>query len=86
VFNALGTAGLTRVLVEGGSRIASSLISNDLADEVYLFRASVVVGPGGVRALDGNALSAIERSPRYRLCEEAQVGEDQMRRYLRSTT
>ncbi|MGV8839189.1 MAG: bifunctional diaminohydroxyphosphoribosylaminopyrimidine deaminase/5-amino-6-(5-phosphoribosylamino)uracil reductase RibD [Bauldia sp.] len=86
VFQALGTAGLTRVLVEGGSRIASSLVSNDLADEVILFRASVVVGPGGVRALDGYALSAIERSPRYRLVEESQVGEDQMRRYLRTTT
>lgn len=84
VFQALGTAGLTRVLVEGGSRIASSLVTADLADEVLLFRASVVVGPGGVRALDGNALSAIERSPRYRQTDEAQVGEDQMRRYLRT--
>jgi len=43
-----------------------------------------VVGPDGVRALDGHALSAIERSPRYRQIDAAIVGDDQMRRYLRT--
>lgn len=81
---ALAARGLTRVLVEGGSRIAASLVANGLADEVYLFRAPVVVGPDGVRALDGNALSAIERSPRYRLIVDEVIGEDRMRRYLRT--
>jgi len=44
----------------------------------------VVVGADGVRALAGMALSAIERSPRYRLIETASVGDDQMRYYLRT--
>jgi diaminohydroxyphosphoribosylaminopyrimidine deaminase/5-amino-6-(5-phosphoribosylamino)uracil reductase len=47
------------------------------------FRAPVVVGPDGVRALAGQALSAIERSPRYRLADDAVIGEDRLRRYLR---
>lgn len=72
-----------RILVEGGSRIASTLVGAELVDEVILFRAPVVVGPDGVRALDGYALSAIERSPRYRQIEATVVGDDQMRRYLR---
>lgn len=80
---ALAGMGATRVLVEGGSRIASSLFAADLVDEAVLFRAPVVVGPDGVRALDGYALSAIERSPRYRQIDAAIVGDDQMRRYLR---
>jgi diaminohydroxyphosphoribosylaminopyrimidine deaminase/5-amino-6-(5-phosphoribosylamino)uracil reductase len=71
------------VLVEGGADVAASLVSTELLDEVVLFRAPVVVGPDGVRALGGYALSAIERSPRYRQIETAIVGEDQMRRYLR---
>jgi diaminohydroxyphosphoribosylaminopyrimidine deaminase/5-amino-6-(5-phosphoribosylamino)uracil reductase len=75
---------VTRVLVEGGSRVASSLVAADLVDEVIIFRAPVVVGAGGVRALDGYALSAIERSPRYRQIDAAIVGDDQMRRYLRA--
>ncbi len=45
--------------------------------------AAVVVGPDGVRALEGYALSAIERSPRYRQIEAAMVGDDVMRRYWR---
>lgn len=80
---AIAETGVTRLLVEGGSRIASSLFAADLVDEAILFRAPVVVGPDGVRALDGYALSAIERSPRYRQIDAAIVGDDQMRRYLR---
>ena len=79
----LAEVDVTRILVEGGSRIASTLIGADLVDEVILFRAPVVVGPDGVRALDGHALSAIERSPRYRQIEAAVIGDDQMRRYWR---
>jgi diaminohydroxyphosphoribosylaminopyrimidine deaminase/5-amino-6-(5-phosphoribosylamino)uracil reductase len=55
-----------------------------LVDEVILFRAPVVVGPNGVRALAGQALSAIERSPRYRLVEDAVRGEDRKFRYVRA--
>ncbi len=81
VFALLAEQGLTRILVEGGSRVAASVIGLGLADEVILFRAAVVVGPDGVRALAGHALSAVERSPKYRLIDEAMVGEDRMRRY-----
>ena len=83
VFHRLADDGLTRVLVEGGSKVAASLISADLADEVVFFRASVVVGPDGVRALAGQALSAVERSPRYRIVDDAMIGGDRLRRYLR---
>lgn len=81
---ALAEQGITRVLVEGGARVAASLLAEDLLDEVILFRAPVVVGPDGVRALEGYALSAIERSPRFRQIDAAIVGDDQMRRYIRT--
>ncbi len=83
-FAALATEGFTRVLAEGGSEVAWSLVSNDLIDEVVFFHAPVVVGADGVRALSGSALSAIERSPRYRQVETSRIGEDLMRRYLRA--
>lgn len=81
----LAEKGFTRVLAEGGSQIASSLVADDLIDEVVLFRAPVVVGQDGVRALGGYALSAIERSPRFRLVESVSLDEDQMRRYVRTS-
>ncbi|MCC6982681.1 MAG: bifunctional diaminohydroxyphosphoribosylaminopyrimidine deaminase/5-amino-6-(5-phosphoribosylamino)uracil reductase RibD [Bauldia sp.] len=81
---ALSERGITRVLAEGGAKIAASLVSNDLTQEVILIRAPVVVGPDGIRALAGLALSAVERSPRYQLVDESMVGEDNFRRYLRA--
>ncbi|MCX5493622.1 bifunctional diaminohydroxyphosphoribosylaminopyrimidine deaminase/5-amino-6-(5-phosphoribosylamino)uracil reductase RibD [Kaistia dalseonensis] len=81
----LAERGITRLLVEGGARVAASLVGQGLADEVVLFRAPVVVGPDGVRALAGRALSAIERSPRYRIIEEAMLGDDRMVRYERTS-
>lgn len=84
VLASLAERGFTRVFAEGGAEVASSLVTGDLLDEVVIFRASVVVGPDGVRALGGMALSAVERNPRYRHIETAQVGEDTMRRYVRA--
>jgi diaminohydroxyphosphoribosylaminopyrimidine deaminase/5-amino-6-(5-phosphoribosylamino)uracil reductase len=84
VMATLSERGFTRVFAEGGAEVAASLVAADLVDEAILFRADVVVGPDGVRALAGTALSAIERSPRYRLAETATFGEDTMRRYVRA--
>jgi diaminohydroxyphosphoribosylaminopyrimidine deaminase/5-amino-6-(5-phosphoribosylamino)uracil reductase len=84
VLSVLADRGFSRVLVEGGAQVAASLVLGDLVDEAVIFRAPVVVGPDGVRALAGTALSAIERSPRYSLAETASVGVDVMRRYVRT--
>ena len=81
---ALAREGFSRLFAEGGAEVAASLVAGDLIDEVVIFRAPVVVGPNGVRALSGTALSALERSPRYRLVETAAVGVDVMRRYVRA--
>ena len=81
---ALAGRGFSRVFAEGGAEVAASLVAGDLIDEVVIFRAAVVVGPNGVRALGGTALSALERSPRYRLIETASVGADVMRHYVRA--
>src|SRR5690606_18416136 len=85
VLTRLADLGFTRVFCEGGAKVAASLVSNDLVDEALLFRAPVVVGPDGVRALAGMALSAIERSPRFRMIEQAMVGDDTMRLYRRAS-
>ncbi len=81
---ALAKEGFSRLFAEGGAEVAASLVAADLIDEVVIFRAPVVVGPNGVRALGGTALSALERSPRYRLVETAAAGKDVMRRYVRA--
>jgi len=83
VMKALGDRGVNNLLVEGGARIASTIVTQGFADEVVLFRAPVVIGQDGVRALAGSALSMIDRNPRYRIVEEALLGEDRMVRFER---
>jgi diaminohydroxyphosphoribosylaminopyrimidine deaminase/5-amino-6-(5-phosphoribosylamino)uracil reductase len=85
VLEALAEQGFSRVFAEGGAKVAATLVNRDLLDEAIIFRAPVVVGPDGVRALDGMAMSAIERSPRYKQILASMVGEDQMRTYVRAS-
>jgi diaminohydroxyphosphoribosylaminopyrimidine deaminase/5-amino-6-(5-phosphoribosylamino)uracil reductase len=59
VLHALAAKGITRLLVEGGARVASSFVAADLVDEVWLLRGPDAVGADGVAALDALPLSAI---------------------------
>lgn len=76
--------GFTRLFAEGGAEVAAALVAADLVDEVVIIRAPVVVGPEGVRALGGTALSAIEHSPRFRQVDTVPLGDDVMRTYWRA--
>ena len=65
--HALAKKGITRLMVEGGSRIASSFVAADLADEIWLLRGPQVIGADGIAALDALPLSEITQSPRFAL-------------------
>ena len=60
---ALAGKGITRLMVEGGARVASSFVAADLVDEVWLFRGPSEIGADGVAALGALPLSAITQSP-----------------------
>jgi diaminohydroxyphosphoribosylaminopyrimidine deaminase / 5-amino-6-(5-phosphoribosylamino)uracil reductase len=66
VLHALAEKGITKLLVEGGSRIAASFVAADLVDEAWLFRGAAAIGDDGINALDALPLSAITGSPRLR--------------------
>src|SRR6266404_3576545 len=51
VLHALATKGITRLLVEGGARVASSFVAAGLVDEVWLLRGPDPIGADGVAAL-----------------------------------
>ena len=67
VLHALAGMGITRLLVEGGARVASSFVAAGLADEVWLLRGANPVGVDGVPALEALPLSAITQSPAFKL-------------------
>ncbi len=76
VLRSLGDRGITRLLVEGGPRVAAALIEADLIDEVILLRAPLVVGTDGLDALAGMPLAALARSPRWRQVGSEPLGAD----------
>lgn len=77
----LAAAGMTRILVEGGARIARSLVEADLVDEVVLFEAPVGLGSRAVGALDDLPLAALTADKRFTLAERRVLGPDLMHRY-----
>jgi diaminohydroxyphosphoribosylaminopyrimidine deaminase/5-amino-6-(5-phosphoribosylamino)uracil reductase len=84
VLHALAEKGITRLMVEGGSRVASSFVAADLVDEIRLFRGAEAIGDGGVDALDALPLSKITRSPAFRVRASETMGRDSLTIYERS--
>jgi len=76
--HALSERGITRLMVEGGSRVASSFVAADLADEIWLLRGSHEIGADGIGALDALPLSAIAQSPRYRVRASETLDKDHL--------
>ena len=81
---ALSERGITRLLVEGGSRIASSFVAADLVDEVWLLRGPDAIGADGVAALQGLPLTSVTQSKSYRVRASEALGHDQLTIYERS--
>jgi diaminohydroxyphosphoribosylaminopyrimidine deaminase / 5-amino-6-(5-phosphoribosylamino)uracil reductase len=84
VLHALAGKGVTRLLVEGGSRVASSFVAADLVDEVWLLRGPGPVGGGGIAALDALPLTAITESPKFRLRASEMLQRDSLMIYERA--
>ncbi|MBR0775965.1 bifunctional diaminohydroxyphosphoribosylaminopyrimidine deaminase/5-amino-6-(5-phosphoribosylamino)uracil reductase RibD [Bradyrhizobium diazoefficiens] len=84
VLHALAEKGITRLMVEGGSRVAASFVSSDLVDEVWLFRGAEAVGADGVDALDALPLSKITQSQAYRVHASETFDRDTLTIYGRA--
>jgi diaminohydroxyphosphoribosylaminopyrimidine deaminase/5-amino-6-(5-phosphoribosylamino)uracil reductase len=84
VLHALAEKGITRLLVEGGSRVASSFVGADLVDEAWLLRGPAAIGAGGVAALHALPLSAITQSPQFKVHASETLGRDTLVIYERS--
>src|ERR1700691_1617983 len=83
VLHALAEKGITRLLVEGGARVASSFVAAGLVDEVWLLRGPDTVGAEGVAALDALPLTSITRSPGFRVRASESLQKDTLTIYER---
>jgi diaminohydroxyphosphoribosylaminopyrimidine deaminase/5-amino-6-(5-phosphoribosylamino)uracil reductase len=84
VLHALAQKGITRLLVEGGARVASSFVAAGLVDEVWLLRGPDTIGAEGVAALDALPLSAIAGSPAFKVRASETLQNDTLTIYERA--
>ncbi|WP_298252232.1 bifunctional diaminohydroxyphosphoribosylaminopyrimidine deaminase/5-amino-6-(5-phosphoribosylamino)uracil reductase RibD [Bradyrhizobium sp.] len=83
VLRGLTERGITRLLVEGGARVASSFAGAGLVDEFWLLRGAEPIGAGGVPALDALPLGAITESSAFHVHASEALGSDTLTIYER---
>ncbi len=82
---ALGARGLTRLLVEGGARLATGLLRRGLVDRLIWFRAPRLMGADGLPTALDLGVGGLAETPGFRRVSVAEVGADIMETYERAT-
>lgn len=77
----LGGRGLTRVLVEGGARLAGALVKAGLVDRIAWFRAPLLMGGDGVPALEPLGVADPAAAPNWRRIDTRRIGPDLLETY-----
>ena len=77
----LGERGLTRLLVEGGGRLAASLLRAGLVDRLVWLHAPLLLGGDGVPAVNALGLDALAEAPGFELLSSETVGPDLLSTY-----
>jgi len=75
-FRRLAAEGLTRILVEAGATLAAALVTANLADDLALYTAGLVIGAEGRPLIGPLALPGLARAPRLKLRENRTFGPD----------
>lgn len=73
---ALAARGITRLLVEGGGRVAASLLRDGLVDRIEWFRAPAVLGGDGIPAAAPLGAARVAAAPRFCRAGLRRLGED----------
>jgi len=84
VLHALSEKGITRLLVEGGARVAASFVTAGLVDEVWLLRGPDPIGANGVPALEALPLSVLTESPAFKVRASETLQKDTLTIYERA--
>jgi diaminohydroxyphosphoribosylaminopyrimidine deaminase/5-amino-6-(5-phosphoribosylamino)uracil reductase len=81
----LGAEGLTRVLIEGGGRVAAGFLKAGLVDRIEWFRAPSLLGGDGLAAIGDLGVQALTSMPRFKRQRTLSLGDDVMDSFERLT-
>ena len=79
----LAGRGITRLMVEGGPKVAASFVRGDWVDEAVLIRSNQSIGADGLDALDGLPLAALTQSAALGIEAEERIGFDRVETFSR---
>jgi len=85
VLNVLKTMDFESVLVEGGGRLAASLVVAGAVDRIEWFRAPIVLGAGGAPAVAALFHERLADAPRFRRVALRELGPDIWESYERAS-
>lgn len=80
---ALGKAGLTRVLIEGGGQLAAALMRADLVDRIAWFHAPAVMGGDGWPGVQAFGVEKLAIMPRFVRTRITPLGDDVLSEFIR---
>ncbi len=80
---ALGAAGLTHILAEGGASIAAAFLRAHLVDRLAWFQAAAVLGGDGLPAVQAMGITALADMHRFRRVAESEAGADLLQEFVR---
>lgn len=80
---ALGEAGITRLLVEGGAQLAAALLRAKLVDRIAWFHAPSVIGGDGWPAAQAFGVQVLTEMPRFARTYAAPLGPDMLSEFHR---
>ena len=79
---ALALRGITRVLVEGGAKLATSLLQARLVDRLAWFQAPLLVGGDGLPAIGELERQTIAEAIRLARVQSQTLAQDQLESYI----
>jgi diaminohydroxyphosphoribosylaminopyrimidine deaminase/5-amino-6-(5-phosphoribosylamino)uracil reductase len=82
---AFANRGVTRLLVEGGSHLAASLLRAKLVDRIVWFRAPVILGGDGLPALQALGINTVAEGVQLKLLGTEAYGKDVAETYAIET-
>jgi len=82
VLTLLGERGLTRLLVEGGGRLAAALLREALVDRLVWFHAPLLLGGDGIPAIGELGRGGLADMPGFERLSSETIGEDVLSTFL----
>lgn len=80
---ALGDKGVTRLMVEGGAQVSTSLLRAGLVDRLLWFRAPSLIGGDGVPPFGDLGVADMSEMPAFRSVSSTPVGDDTLDIFVR---